>query len=47
MAAQGFYNNVVTVHPTNRDIAFFGGVNLTRTDNAGAFRRTIEFRHFL
>ncbi|MGD9689300.1 MAG: hypothetical protein AB7K52_08180 [Phycisphaerales bacterium] len=36
MAAQGFYNQIVAVHPTNPDIAFFGGVTLRRTDNAGA-----------
>ena len=32
---QGSYNNCIRVHPTNRDIALFGGIDIYRTTNGG------------
>jgi photosystem II stability/assembly factor-like uncharacterized protein len=32
---QGWYNNVITVDPTNADIAYTGGINLFKTVNGG------------
>ena len=34
-ATYGWYLNVVGIHPTNPDLAFFGGLDLVRTTNAG------------
>ncbi|MFN8548751.1 MAG: hypothetical protein U0527_12500 [Candidatus Eisenbacteria bacterium] len=36
MKGQGWYDNVVTVHPSNGNIAFVGGVDLWRTLDGGA-----------
>ena len=32
---QGTYNNCIRVHPTNSDIALFGGIDIYRTTNGG------------
>lgn len=33
---QGFYNNHLVIHPTDKDIAFAGGIDLWKTDNGGS-----------
>lgn len=33
--SQGYYNNVISVHPTNPNIVLAGGVYMVRTDNGG------------
>lgn len=33
---QGNYNNTIVVHPTNPDLAFFGGGSILRTTDAGS-----------
>jgi photosystem II stability/assembly factor-like uncharacterized protein len=36
MVSQGWYDNVIAVHPTNPDIVIAGGVKLLRTSDGGA-----------
>ncbi len=36
LGGQGWYNNVIAVHPTNQNLVFAGGVNLFKSTNGGA-----------
>lgn len=36
MASQGWFDNIIGVHPTNPDIVFAGGVKLIRSSDGGA-----------
>lgn len=42
MRTQGWYNNVIAVHPLDPDIAYAGGVDLYRTTDAGASWTEVE-----
>lgn len=35
LGGQGWYNNVIAVHPTNPDIVFTGGINMFKSVNGG------------
>ncbi|MBI5214487.1 MAG: T9SS type A sorting domain-containing protein [Ignavibacteriae bacterium] len=35
LGGQGFYNNVLAVHPTNENIVYAGGINIFRSSNGG------------
>ncbi len=44
-ATYGWYLSVIGVHPTQPDIAFFGGLTLERTTNAGASTSDVTTPH--
>jgi photosystem II stability/assembly factor-like uncharacterized protein len=44
-ASYGWYLSVVGVHPTNPDVAFFGGLDLIRTANQGGSFSTVTTPH--
>jgi photosystem II stability/assembly factor-like uncharacterized protein len=44
-ASYGWYLSVIGVHPTNPDIAFFGGLSLNRTINAGGSYSNVTTPH--
>jgi hypothetical protein len=45
LSTQGFYDILVTVSPTNPDLAYFGGVTIRRTTNGGASTSTVVDGH--
>lgn len=43
LGGQGWYNNVIAIHPTNPDIIFAGGINLFKSTNGGSSWSMIAF----
>ncbi len=43
LGGQGWYNNVIAIHPTNPDIIFAAGINLFKSTNGGASWSMIAF----
>lgn len=44
-ATYGWFLSVITVHPTNPDLVFMGGLNLRRSTNAGTNWSTVTPQH--
>lgn len=43
LGGQGWYNNVIAIHPTDQNIVFAGGINLFKSTNGGANWSMIAF----